>query len=86
MSTKLEAEWTAFRQALPGLLATHRDQFVLWRDARPIRFCSSYKEAYEAGLDAFGPDDEYLVAHVAPSEPRAVSIAWQAGVMFDPNQ
>lgn len=84
MTKKLEDEWRAFHDALPGLLANHAGEFVLWHDAKPLRFCASYDDAYEAGLEALGPDVEYLVARVAMEEPRAVSIAWQAGVMFDP--
>lgn len=84
MSNKLEDEWRTFRDALPDLLAEHEGHYVLWHEARPVRFCASYQDAYEAGLQALGPDVEYLVARVAAEEPRAVSIAWQAGVMFDP--
>lgn len=82
----LEQDWTTFQDELPRLLPQHRDQFVLWRDAAPIAFFADYDSAYGAGLSAFGPDAEFLVARVAPLEPQSVSIAWQAGVMFGPSR
>jgi hypothetical protein len=78
----LHDEQRAFEQQLDELLKEHRGQYVLFKGGQPVDFFSDNDSAYTAALDRFGIDATYLIARVEKSEPMAISMAWDAGVMF----
>jgi len=79
----LKREQEAFEAQLDELLKQHEGEFVLFKDGRPVEFFSDHGAAYSRALDLFGIDATFLIAEVAKSEPRAISVAWEAGIMFE---
>jgi hypothetical protein len=78
----LEKEQAAFDRALPSLLESHPDEYVVFRDEAARSFHASFSEAYAQAIREFGPDEGFLVAHIANAMPQHVSVAWDLGVMF----
>lgn len=83
MSLTLKQEQDAFEAQLDELLRDHKGQFVLFKNGRPVEFFEDHGAAYTRGLDLFGLDSPFLIAPVAKSEPQPISVAWEAGVMFE---
>ena len=79
----LEEERRAFEAQVPELLKEHANEFVLFDGGVAVGFYPDRAAAYEAGLDRFGLDRSFLIARVEPPNPQPVSLAWEAGVMFD---
>lgn len=79
----LKREQEAFEAQLDELLKQHRGQFVLFKDGRPVEFFPDHATAYSRALELFGIDATFLIAAVAKSEPRPISVAWDAGIMFE---
>ena len=48
---------------------SHAEKFVLIGDTTVGGFFSSYEEAFESGLKAFGLDREFLIKQVIDHEP-----------------
>ena len=78
----VEQERKAFEAQLEELLNEHRGEYALVFRGESVAFYPDSASAYEAGLERFGVDAEFLVAEVAEPSHRSVSLAWDAGVMF----
>jgi hypothetical protein len=82
MPNTLEQEQQEFQKQIPSLLGDHADEFVLFKDGAPVAFFHDFGSAYAAGIEKFGPDQDFLIAQVKVSVPTPISLAWAAGVMF----
>jgi hypothetical protein len=78
----LEQEQAAFDAQLDTLVREHSGKYALFRDGKVVGLYDDHAAAYEAGLDRFGLDTPFLIAHVAKPQPEPISVAWDAGVMF----
>jgi len=78
----LAEEQAAFDAALNDLLEEHRGEFVLFHEGAPVAFYPDYAAAFEAGLEQFGLDVEFLIGEVAPKSPQPASWAWEFGLVF----
>jgi len=77
----LKKEREAFDSQLSTLLRRYTGKYALFKGGKPIGFFDDHTSAYEAGLEKFGLDTSFLVAHAIKPDPQSVSIAWDAGVM-----
>jgi hypothetical protein len=78
----LAEERKAFETQLSDLLAAHRNQYVLFKDGKPVAFFADNATAYDEALKRFGVDATFLIAQVVEQDPQPVSLALDAGVMF----
>ena len=50
---QIEANFTAFQQSLPGLLASHRGKFALMHDQEIVEFFDTARDAFHSGQKLF---------------------------------
>ena len=81
----LKKEQLAFEAQLNELLKEHEGQVAIFKDGRAVEFFPEHGAAYARALDLFGIDGKFLIVAIKKSEPepRTVSVAWEAGVMFE---
>lgn len=60
---ELQANYDAFMESLPALLADHEGEFALMRHRRIVRFFASARDALLHGRDAYS-DDLFSVQEV----------------------
>ena len=75
VSEKVLQETKLFRAALPGLLAEHRGQWVVFIDGSVRSFHDDEKSAYDAAVQEFGPGTGYVIAPVSETHPTPVTAA-----------
>jgi hypothetical protein len=78
----IQQEYEAFKKALPSLLPSHRNEFVLQKDGVVVAFFDTYDTAYATGLSKFGLNGAFLVAKIEEVSPSVISYALSGGVMF----
>jgi len=78
---RVKQEMQAFRRALPELLKDHAGQWVVFFDGKVVDFYQDEASAYDAAIQAFGPNAGFVVAPVAPEYPRPTSFAVMFGVV-----
>ncbi|HEY3319868.1 MAG TPA: hypothetical protein VGP72_05255 [Planctomycetota bacterium] len=78
----LEQEQADFEAALPELLKSHGEEFVVFKDSRAHAFYRDFDSAYAFALKTFGVDAVFLIARVERPEPLCTSLSWTAGAMF----
>ena len=60
-----QAEIDAFKQALPDLLATHREgEFAILKDCRVQQLCPTYERALSWAYERYGLDEHFFVKQV----------------------
>jgi len=76
-----QAAFNALRDAL--LASGHRGKHVLFHAGKVEGFFNSPADAYAKGLDQYGIDAVFLVAHVvdAKVEEGPISLSWELGLM-----
>jgi hypothetical protein len=67
--TRLRAELQYYETHKEDWLRTHRDDFVVVRDAELLGFFSDFPSAYQAGAEKYGIDSDFLVKRVTAHEP-----------------
>ena len=76
-------EKRAFEVALPALLRKNKGQYVVFYNREQRGVHPDFDTAYEAALDEFGVEAEFLVSKIEkPSSPQPVSFSWDTGAMF----
>jgi hypothetical protein len=64
---QIKANYDAFVQKLPDLLATHRDKFALMRDGEIVEFFDTAGDAFRAGQRLY-QDQGFSIQEVTDSE------------------
>jgi hypothetical protein len=78
----LKAEQAAFNAHLPEMLRGHRGEFAVFHGGQLVGYFPTHEAAYEAALAAFGLDEVFLISEVTEQPPHAVSVSWNAGMLF----
>ena len=75
VSEKVLEETKRFRAAMPKLLDTYRDKWVVFKDGVVDSAHDDEKSAYLAASQKFGPGTGYVIAHVIETRPTPVTAA-----------
>lgn len=78
----LRQQQAAFDDQLSGIIEEHRGEFVLFANNKVIDFFATFAGAYAAGVSSYGTAGGFIVAEVRERSTQPVSLAWDAGVMF----
>lgn len=78
----IEQERAAFDDLLRQLLPDHEGEFALLKGGELLGLYASHAEAFQAGLDRFGPKTIYLVQEIQPDRPEPTNFAWQSGLLI----
>jgi hypothetical protein len=68
-------ETRRFYEALPRLADRYRDRWVVFRDGQVQSDHPSEQQAYEAGVQTYGPKGGFVVARVAEVTPIPLTAA-----------
>lgn len=77
----LEKEQDAFEAQLDGLLKSHPGKHILFKRGAVIGFFGSLEEANAAGLERFGLEEDFLVAHIRPRSNLPDAFSWEFGLI-----
>jgi hypothetical protein len=72
---RVREENERFRKALPELLETYPNRWVVFRDGAVISDHDSQLAAYTAAVEAFGPHGGFVVAPVKEQVPTPMTAA-----------
>jgi hypothetical protein len=78
-SKSLARESNAFNAQREELLKTHKGEYVVFKDEKPIAFFKTLDEAYQFGINKFGPDDPFLLEQILERAPNLTSLSWELG-------
>jgi hypothetical protein len=72
-ASKVQEEMARFRAALPKLMESLSGRWVVFHNGNVVADFGGEPEAYEAAIEMLGPEAGFVVARVAPVEPRPIS-------------
>lgn len=67
---RLAQERDAFDRQLDTLLESHKGEFVVFYEGRPLGFYASHTEAHRGALSTLGLDRTFLIARVEQEAPQ----------------
>ena len=67
--TRLSAELEFYEAHKSEWLENNRDQFAVVKGNNLLGFFTNFHEAYQAGMQKYGADTDFLVKRVVPREP-----------------
>ena len=82
VADKVLQETRRFREVLPGLLATHRGEWVVFKDGEVQAFHADEATAYQDAVKRFGVQGGYVIAPVVESSPTPVTAAVLFGLSY----
>ena len=67
--TRLDVETALYEAHKSEWLKQHHNQFVVVKGDNVLGFFSEFHHAYQAGVEKYGIDNDFLVKRVVPQEP-----------------
>jgi hypothetical protein len=77
----LEKETRFFEAQRQALIENHEGQFVVIKGEHLLGAYTTFAEAYEAGVNAYGTES-FMVKQVSPEEGQVLLPALNTGLMF----
>jgi len=67
--TRLSTETELYEAHKAEWLKAHRGEFVVVKGSDLLGFFTDFHDAYSAGVEKYGIDNDFLVKRVVPQEP-----------------
>ncbi len=81
-SSTFDEEQATFDRLLPQLLKTHPGQVAVVHGTTLLGIYTTYENALEASIAAFGPNEQVFMATIEPPRGHILPVALQLGILF----